>query len=134
MARPTIKTPEIIGKLEQAFSLGSDDLSACFYAGISKTTYYRWCQDDEELKDRLESLKQKPVLKALQTIVGDLDNVQTAKWYAERKQPDLKPQSQTKHVTDDGNGGDAPINNPIDLSKLSGHTLDELKRAYPSSD
>lgn len=112
MARPTLRTPEIEAKLEQAFSLGSTIESACFYAGIGESTYHDWAKADPEFSERNKALKQKPVLKALQTIVGDLDNVQTAKWYAERKQADLKPVSQTKHVTDDGKGGEAPIQTP----------------------
>lgn len=39
----------------------------------------------------------------------------------------------SKHVTDDGKGGDAPIGQTIDLSKLSDSALAELKNAYTST-
>ena len=91
MARPTKKTPEIIAKLEHAFSLGSNVIDACFHAGIGESTYHDWAAADDELSERMKALKQKPILKALETVYGDLDNVQTAKWYLEKKHPDFKP-------------------------------------------
>ncbi len=89
--RPTVRSPEIITKLEQAFSLGATALGAIFHAGISKTTFYKWCEDDPELKDRLDALKQRPVLKALKTVNDDLGNPQTAKWLLEKRHPEFKP-------------------------------------------
>ncbi len=89
--RPTVRSPEMITKLEQAFSLGSTVVGAIFHAGISKTTFYNWCEEDPELKDRLDALKQRPVLKALQTIDKDLGNPQTARWLLEKRHPEFKP-------------------------------------------
>ncbi len=86
-----MRTPEIIMKLEQAFGIGANDLQACSYAGISKTTYYRWREEDEELRDSLDDAKERQVLKALNTITNDLRNPQTAKWLLEKKHPDFKP-------------------------------------------
>ncbi len=91
MARPTVRSPEMITKLEQAFSLGSTVLGAIFHAGISKTTFYNWCEEDPGLKDRLDALKQRPVLKALKTVNDDLGNPQTAKWLLEKRHPEFKP-------------------------------------------
>ncbi len=85
MARPTIKTPEIISKLEQAFSLDCTVAEACFQAGIAESTYYDWCKDDIELSERFKTLKNKMVLKARQTLFDNLDDPTTAKWYLERK-------------------------------------------------
>ena len=86
MARPTIRTPEIIMKLEEAFSLGSTDSSACFYAGIGESTYYKWCEDDEELRERMKALKDKPIMIALRKVTEELsEDINTAKWYLERE-------------------------------------------------
>lgn len=90
MARPTVRSPEIELKLEQAYSLGSTHASACYYAGISETTLYRWFDEDTELRERMAAHKEKPILKALKTVIGDLDSPQTAKWYLERKHNDFK--------------------------------------------
>lgn len=132
MSRPTIRTPEIELKLEQAYSLGSTHATACYYAGISETTLYRWFDEDSELREVMKGHREKPVLKALQTVANDLDSPQTAKWLLERKHPDFKAENKTKIVTDDGKGGEAPINAQpdIDLSKLSLSALNELEQLH----
>lgn len=100
MARPTKnnpagaqkspkRTPEALQKLEQAFSMGCSDPEASFYAGISTTTYYEWMKSDPKLAERLKALKNKPVLLARQKIVESImEDVNTAKWYLERKRRD----------------------------------------------
>ena len=79
------QTPEVIGKLESAFSIDASVAEACFFANIAESTYYEWCGDSPELSERFKRLRQKPVLKARQVIANDLDNPATAKWYLERK-------------------------------------------------
>lgn len=83
--RPTSKTPEIEAKLEQALSMGSTIAAACYHAGVSESVYYDWAKKDVKFSERMKSLRQNPILKALSTVYGDLDNVSTAKWYLERK-------------------------------------------------
>lgn len=88
--RPTVMTPDIITKLEQAFSIGCSDDEACIYADISRMTLHRYQKDNPEFCDRKELLKQKLVLKARTNIAtkineGDID---VSKWYAERKRKD----------------------------------------------
>ena len=51
MARPTKRTPELIGKLEYAFSVGATIKEACFYADINPDTYHEWVNKDKELSD-----------------------------------------------------------------------------------
>lgn len=85
--RPTIMTPDIVNKLEQAFSMGCSDIEACLYAGISKQTLYNYQAKNPEFVDRKEQLKEKLVLKARTVIVEALNrkDENTAKWYLERK-------------------------------------------------
>ena len=85
VGRPTIMTPEVIRKLEEVFAIGGSDLEACFYADISKTALYEYQKDHPEFTERKEALKEKPILKARQTIVKALDDPQHAEWYLERK-------------------------------------------------
>lgn len=85
VGRPTIISPEIILKLEEAFSLGCTALEACFFAGISKSAFYELVKREPELKDRFDELKETPVLKARQTVIKNLSDVETAQWYLERK-------------------------------------------------
>ncbi len=88
--RPTVITPEIIAKLEQAFSLGCSDLEACIYADIGKTALYDYQEKNPEFTERKEMLKQKLVLKARTVVAEALKNKDenTAKWYLERKARD----------------------------------------------
>lgn len=86
--KPIKLTREVVNKLENAFSLDSTVGEACFYAGISRQSYYNWIVYWPKLKERFDSLRQKPMLKARQTIVSSLDNPDYAFKYAERKKKD----------------------------------------------
>lgn len=82
--RPSEK-PEAVKKLEEAFAMDCDVSEACLFANISRTTYYEWIKEDKELADRFEELRNEPFLKARKTIIDNLHNEETAKWYLERK-------------------------------------------------
>lgn len=90
MAKGQIKqkqTPEVITKLEYAFSMGCTIMDACIIAGISETTYYRWSDEGEALRDRFKALQAKQVLKA-RIVIDDALNtgdLATVKWLLERK-------------------------------------------------
>ena len=76
----------VLAKLEQAFSFGSTDAEACFYADISPDSLYKYQQTHPEFVVRKQNLKERPVLIARQSVVkqmtkdGDL-----ALRYLERK-------------------------------------------------
>jgi predicted DNA-binding protein YlxM (UPF0122 family) len=76
---------DTVNKLRQAFAIDATIEEACFYSGISKQCYYDNVKKDKKLLDQLEALRNKPVLKARQTVVNSLDNPDSAKWYLERK-------------------------------------------------
>ena len=99
MARPTKKNPkgkqkspklteDTIRKLEEAFSIDASVKEACYYADISTDTFYRWIKEYPKLSYKLERLREKPVLKARQTVVKSLDNPDYAFKYLERKKKD----------------------------------------------
>lgn len=73
MARPTKLDKVTVKKLEEAFVLGCTVEEACFNADISKQTYYNWTEENPELLDRFDQLKQSPILKARKTIVRALE-------------------------------------------------------------
>ena len=88
--RPTVMTPEVVSKLEQAFSMGCSDLEACLFADISKQALYDYQAKYPEFADRKAMLKEKLVLKA-RTVIAEALNKKdenTAKWYLERKRKD----------------------------------------------
>lgn len=76
---------EVVKKLREAFAIGADARAACAYAEITHATFYNWCEADPKLKEEFDRLREKPMLKAYQTIAKNLDSVETAKWYAEKK-------------------------------------------------
>jgi len=67
MGRPRAITPEVIRKLEEAFAIGASVLSACFYANVPTSTFYDYLRDNPDFSDRIDQLKERPVLKALKT-------------------------------------------------------------------
>ena len=78
-------TPETVKKLEEAFAIDSTVEEACFYADISRQTYYQWIKAHPKLADRFEALRENPILKARQTIAKSLDDPNIARWYLEKK-------------------------------------------------
>ena len=83
--RPTVMTEEVIKKLEYAFSQGCTDGEACLLANISRASLGKYCAENAEFADRKAILKENPMLKARMTIIKSLDEVEHAKWFAERK-------------------------------------------------
>lgn len=83
--RPIEFTEDVVNKLEQAFALDCTVEEACLYADISRQTYYNKIKEKPELFDRFEELRQRPFLKARQTLIKNLDQPEHAKWYMERK-------------------------------------------------
>lgn len=90
VGRKTVMTPEVITKLEQAFSIGCSDDEACIYADISRMTLHRYQKENPDFCDRKELLKKKLVLKARTNIASKINegDIDVSKWYAERKAKD----------------------------------------------
>mgnify|MGYP001588212669 CR=1 FL=1 len=87
--RPTVVTPEVVRKLEQAFSIDATITEACSYAGISRDTFYRWKDENPELYDKMESLRETPVLAMRQAAVQlGKATYTTSMDYLTRKRPD----------------------------------------------
>lgn len=83
--RPSEMSEEKVKKLEEVFAIDGTIEEACFYADISKQTYYDWLKRKPELIDRFDALRNRPVLKARQTVVKSLDNPDHAFKYLEKK-------------------------------------------------
>ena len=83
--RPTIMTELVIKKLEEVFAIGGGDGEACMYADISHQTLYDYQKKHPEFIARKEALKERPILKARQTIIKSIDDPLHAKWYLEKK-------------------------------------------------
>lgn len=82
----TKRSPEVVKKLEEVFAIDGTIEEACFYAGISRATYHNWVNEDKELLDRFTALRNRPILKARQTVVSKLgDSYMNAMDYLKRK-------------------------------------------------
>lgn len=76
-------------KLEQAFAIGCTDKEACAYAEITEDQlYYYENTINTQFRVKKHELKEKPILKARQTVVKALDNPKDAQWYLEKKLSD----------------------------------------------
>lgn len=83
--RPTKRTKEIMQKIEEVAALDGSVEEMAYYAGIHRETLYAWMREDEDLSDRLKELRERPILKARQTVIKSLDTPEGARWYLTRK-------------------------------------------------
>lgn len=83
--RKTVFTPEVIRKIEEVAALDGSVEEMAYYAGIHRDTIYRKLQSDKVFFDRIQDLRERPVLKARQTVVRALDDPNFAHKYLEKK-------------------------------------------------
>lgn len=88
VGRPSQVTQDALNKLEHAFSIGASDREACLFADISEEALYYHQRKYPEYIKRKELLKEKPLLKARNTVVNSLNDPDHAEWYLERKGKD----------------------------------------------
>lgn len=77
----------VVARIEDAISLGCTQTEACLLAGISPKTLLEWQKDNPLWVERKEFLARTQIRKAKNVISDALDNgdVNTAKWYLEKK-------------------------------------------------
>lgn len=87
MGRPSVMTPEVIAKLEEAFAWGCTDIEACLWADIATPTLYVYQEKNPEFLERKKALKETPILLARKTVVNAIKKGDrtTAMQYLERK-------------------------------------------------
>lgn len=86
MARPTVMTPEVIAKLEEAFAWGCSDIEACLWADIDSRTLYKYQEKNPKFIQRKAELKETPILLARKSVVTNLSkDKELAMKFLERK-------------------------------------------------
>ena len=85
MANKSKLTPEMQSKIEEVAALDGSVEEMAYYCDVSRQTIYNWLDENKELFDKVERLRERPVLKARQTISKSLDHPQHAQWYLTRK-------------------------------------------------
>lgn len=117
--RPTVMTPAIIDKLEQAFSFDFNDQEACLFADIWPSVLYRYEEKHPEFKERKKALRNRPLMLAKTTIVKNIGDLSNAQWYADRK-GDFKPKQAVELSGVDG----APIQQAIQIEFVNSPKLE----------
>ena len=86
--RPTVFTQDVVAKLEQAFAIDCTVEEACSYADISRDAFYDYLKREPKFSDRIADLRNRPILKARQTIVTKLgESYSNSIDYLKRKRP-----------------------------------------------
>lgn len=83
--RPQKIDEAVMDKLHSAYSLGCSDAEACAYADISQSLLYKYQKAHSDFMEWKEALKQKPILKAKNTIAKNLDDPKIALEYLKAK-------------------------------------------------
>lgn len=84
--RPTVMTPEVLGKLEQAFAIDATVKEALSYADIGQDAFYDYLKKNPSFSERIEKLRDRPVLAARQrTVTGIKESYANAMDYLKRK-------------------------------------------------
>ena len=105
-------TQEQIERLEYAFSCGCPVTEACLFAKVPRASFYYYCDTNKGFLDRMNELRDKPVLKARLTISKNLDDPKVAQWLLERK---LKKEFSAQV---DISSTNTNINTSVDVQKL----------------
>lgn len=80
-------TPEVVQKLEKAFSMSCNITEACLFADIARQTLYSYDKENPGFLDRMEQLRNRPNLKARMNIVESVDSgdKDASRWWLERR-------------------------------------------------
>ena len=90
-------TPDVLQKLEDAFTNAFTDEMACLYAGISESTLYLYCEQNPKFSERKEKLKLSPNLAAQRRLVEDAaGSIGGARWWAERRMHEFMPKGKVE--------------------------------------
>ena len=85
VGRPIAVTPEVRTKIEEVAALDGTVEEMASYAGIGRQTLYDYIKENPVFSDRIQALRERPVLKARNTVMKAIEEPQHAEWYLERK-------------------------------------------------
>lgn len=91
MANKSKKTPERIEAVLENLRHGMSREASCTQAGITRPTLYRWCEEDEELAQRVEEacdFSEAVLLAELKSQGRERSDWRATAWILERRFPD----------------------------------------------
>ena len=97
VGKPTIRTEEVVRKLEQAAEIDCNISEMCFHADISRETYYQWIKKDKKFADRIERIRKKPFVNAkltLQKAIAKGDADMALKFLERRSKEEYSPRQE----------------------------------------
>lgn len=123
--RPTVMTPEVLQKLEEAFMNAFTDKEACLYADISPATLYNYGKDNPGFLERKELLKLSLNMHAKNNISKSIKSgdVNRSIWWATTKMSDeFAPKSKLEHS--------GAVESTIPADQLASSVADALREEY----
>lgn len=118
---PIKMTPELVQRLEEAFTYGLTDEEACLSVDISTSIFYEYQGKNPKFKERKEELKKMPNMHAKKVWVKEITggNYQASKeWLERRSKDEFSLKIETKNETD--------VNMSVEVSGASDEELDKL--------
>lgn len=73
MSRPTKLTDEVKSKMEYIAALDGSVEEMAFYCDVARQTIYNWLEADKDFLDRIERLRQRPILAARKRVVEGVE-------------------------------------------------------------
>lgn len=86
VGRPIKVDYKIMGKLEDALQYGSTVSEACYYAGISRDTFYRYFRNEEVFANKMEAARNKLLIIAKRNVADGILNghLEPSVWLLEK--------------------------------------------------
>lgn len=123
VGRPSVFTEDVCRKIEEVAALDGSVEEMAFYAGIHRTSIYNYFKENPEFFDKIQTLRERPVLLARQTIIKSLSDPNHAFRYVERKRPkEWAPTNKLEHSGE--------VDTKIPAEQLSSAAADSLRERY----
>lgn len=94
--RPTKFNELIVGKFEEAFMLGFNVTEACQHAGLDRSTYYDWLEQDDAFSYRMSVAQAHPTKAAKAILIKAIQkgDASLALRYLQLRDPEFKPKAE----------------------------------------
>lgn len=128
--KPNKIDDSIVQLLKEAFHIDCTIEQACAHAWISKTTFYKKCNEDKTFANEMRAAMQYPFFKAKQVLFNSMDSEREdiaqkgATEYLKRREPRYKDKVESSVDMD----LDANIEQQIDLKAKSMIDLEEMRK------
>jgi len=87
IGRPSIINEDTVRKLEASLASGFGVSAACYYSGVSRSTYYEYLATNKDFSDKMRMAEEWSTFRARQVILQAIDggDIKAAQWWLERK-------------------------------------------------